>query len=176
MRRWMSLIGAGAMAAAVTVSAMRSAGAQGRAASARRAYEAARGDAEELNRLTAVLAKRAPDAHPTQDVLARVNRVLATVGLPADSLQDLAQESDSPLGLPRDDGFETRRKTVRLTLRRMAPKQVGEFSQAWRTEGGPWKITHVQLDRAGVTPAPGAPAEYSVRFTLAATVVVETKP
>ena len=103
---------------------------------------------------------------PTQDVIAQVNAVLRDAGLPATRLKNLEPEADVPLA------GRYRTQTIRLSLEKLALRDVGAFLAAWRAAGTVWAPRAIEL--AHVVAADGADQGFDARIVLAATYLADT--
>lgn len=91
--------------------------------------------------------------HPTQDVIADVNRVLDGVGLDAAVLRSLSPQRDESIesadatgGIGGGGGGDMyRRQVMRLSLAELEPAELGAFLMAWRDAEPLWKITRLEM-------------------------------
>ena len=82
---------------------------------------------------------------PDQDVIARVNAVLAEAGIPSNQFGGLRPESDAALPNANAGGVAYKRQSVRITLNDLSVIQIGAFLSKW-TESQPlWIPTRVEL-------------------------------
>ncbi|MBT8207358.1 MAG: hypothetical protein KJO18_03710 [Acidimicrobiia bacterium] len=112
---------------------------------------------------------------PGPDVIARVNATLEATGLPSESLQSVAPESAAAAPPTQTPGLANRLhriRSVRVTLRRMSPADLGRFLAEWRRAQPIWRVTRVQLTR-GARRA-GDESGYEVTLLLSAAYLDET--
>src|SRR5262245_65398581 len=99
---------------------------------------------------------------PTQDVIAQVNAVLRDAGVPTERLKNLEPEADVPVG------GRYRTQTIRLSLEKVALRDVGSFLAAWRAAKTAWTPRSIELTQVA-TPDGKESQGLEARVVLAAT-------
>ncbi len=159
----------GAVMLAAAGSVLLSAGRLSRArAHDRSAISSLEGVAHDAGRVLALRASRqtvAEQKRPEQDVIARVNAVLAEAGLGERHFGGLRPESDSAV-----PGSARRRQTLRITLRQLGLSELGAFLERWAVSQELWTPTRVELSRAQTQADPG---RYDVSMLIAATYIAQ---
>lgn len=157
----------------VSLSAKRLADARARLDGAQSSLAQTRGD---INRVLELRAKRqtiAEQKRPDQDIIARVNAVLAEVGIPSDRFDGLRPESDAALPRSGDSQSSYRRQSVRVTLNDLSVTQVGEFLSRWSASQPLWIPTRIELTHARSNSAEG---RYTLNILLSAMYVAHEVP
>lgn len=98
---------------------------------------------------------------PTQDVIAQVNAVLRDAGVPTDRLKNLEPEADVPVA------GRYRTQTIRLSLEKVALRDVGSFLAAWRAAKTVWTPRSIELTQ--VAAPDGSSTGLNARVVIAAT-------
>ena len=129
---------------AVTISAKRFQNAKEGAAAALEAKESVERDAAAILALRQQKARVELRERPKQDVIAQVNAVLADAGIPSDRFQGLEREGDEAVG-DATSATRTRRQSLRLTLDRISPADLGAFLGKWRAAQPAWTVSRVEL-------------------------------
>ncbi|MCH8151421.1 MAG: hypothetical protein IH830_03495 [Planctomycetes bacterium] len=123
-------------------------------------------DAQRILELRAKQQRIAEHKRPQQDVIARVNTVLAESGIPLDRFGGLVPESDS--ALPGAGTY--RRQSVRMTLNGLTIPRLGAFLAQWSDSQHLWTPTRIELARARNH---NDPARYDVNIVIGATYIGE---
>lgn len=110
---------------------------------------------------------------PDQDVIARVNSVLAEAGIPSDRFGGLRPESDAALPSSTQGVSIYRRQSVRVTLNDLSVQQIGQFLSRWISNQPLWVPTRIELTHSGDSKNP---ANYAVSMILSATYVSHEAP
>jgi hypothetical protein len=110
---------------------------------------------------------------PKQDVIAQVNAVLAEAGIGSDRFQGLEREGDEAVG-DITSATRTRRQSLRLTLDRLSPTDLGAFLGKWRAAQPAWAVSRIELlhDKKDVTDA----NRFTVHLLLASTYIPDGFP
>lgn len=160
-------------ALAVAFSAVRASRARAELDSALVALNTAKSDVQELGSLRSRLGSISPDSNAIQDVLGRVANALGDAGLPASALKSVVPEGDVPLAAPgnaSDPRVQPKLRTVSLTLEPITPGEIGTFLSAWRSRGGAWTATRIELVKStAATPADA----YIARLAITAVIPSE---
>jgi hypothetical protein len=170
-------IAAGLLAAScalgVAVSARRFTNAKEEAQIALQARETVARDADTVLALRQQKARVELQEKPKQDVIAQVNAVLADAGIPSDRFQGLEREADEAVG-EATSGSKTRRQSLRLTLDRLTPSELGAFLGKWRTAQPVWHLSRIELlhDRKDTADL----NRFTVHCLLSATYVTDGFP
>mgnify|MGYP006290610611 CR=1 FL=1 len=116
--------------------------------------------------------------HPTQDVIADVNRVLDSVGLDAAVLRSLSPQRDESIESTDATGGTGggsdmyRRQVMRLSLAGLTPGELGAFLMAWRDAEPLWKITRLEMTHPrNLRPNDSTAGRYDVALDLTAIYV-----
>ena len=116
---------------------------------ARKSLNAAMTDAREILQLRAQRQRIAHAEHPTQDVIARINSVIAEAGLPSRCFKSLTPSSNTVInnagGSASDGTIKYRRQSLRLSLEDLEPPELGRFLTRWRSTQPLWTITSIEL-------------------------------
>lgn len=162
---WVLLLTTCSLATALCAQRLRSADAAATSGAARLAT--ARAQVEELTALAARAERVALDERPKQDVLASINGVLATCGIPSRSFRSLDVESDVSSSRAAPGAPERyRRQSLSLLLADLRPAQLGEFLAEWAGREAVWTPTRLELTHSRTAPQPG---NYAARILLTAT-------
>lgn len=105
---------------------------------------------------------------PDQDVIARVNATLSSVGLDPGVFRGQQPEADAKL--PKGSGgsdLEFRRQSVRLSLASLSPSQIGRFLAEWRARHAMWTPVRIDLSRRQGE-RNDAPGRYDATIVVAA--------
>ena len=137
------------------------ASAQGDVSRERAALDRTAADLRELADLKGQREVVAAAKRPTQDVIAQVNAVLRDAGVPTERMQGLEPEADAPLA------GRYRTQTIRVSLDRLALREVGAFLAAWRAAKTVW--TPRSLELTHVAAADGADQGFAARVLIGAT-------
>jgi hypothetical protein len=108
---------------------------------------------------------------PQQDLIARVNGVLAEAGLPTDAFGALTLSADAELpGSPPESPLVYKRQSVRINLKQLTLPGVGAFLAAWTRSQPLWPPSQIEL----VHPkGKGAGDRYDVTLMVEATYVAQ---
>ncbi|MCH8342413.1 MAG: hypothetical protein IH983_00310 [Planctomycetes bacterium] len=123
-------------------------------------------DAQRILELRAKQQRIAEHKRPQQDVIARVNTVLAESRIPLDRFGGLVPESDA--ALPGAGTY--RRQSVRMTLNGLTIPRLGAFLAQWSDSQHLWTPTRIELARARNG---SDPARYDVNIVIGATYIGE---
>lgn len=83
---------------------------------------------------------------PDQDVIARVNAVLADAGIPSERFGGLRPEADTALsGATGSTSINYRTQSVRVSLNELSVSQIGEFIGHWCMTQPLWIPTRIEL-------------------------------
>jgi hypothetical protein len=134
--------------------------------SAAEALAAADRDLAEIASLRARRESSGVHAQPAQDLIARVNSVLADAHLPLESFRGQSPESDSPLP---EVGPSARRQSVRVNFKGWTPVQLGEFLSRWERDQPLWRPVRLELTHAREH---ADQSRYDIRLTLSAVYTV----
>ncbi len=161
------LLGAVVLAAAGTVfvSAGQLATARGHCRAAESSLEHVARDAGRVLELRESRQTVAEQKRPEQDVIARVNAVLAEAGLGERHFGGLRPESDSAL-----PGSACRRQTLRIALRQLGLPELGAFLERWAASQELWTPVRVELSHVRTEAREG---RYDVVLLVAATYLAE---
>ncbi len=107
----------------------------------------------------------AEQKRPEQDVIARVNAVLAEAGLEERHFGGLRPESDSSL-----PGNTCRRQTIRITLRQLGLSELGAFLERWAASQELWTPVRIELSHVRTE---AREDRYEVVLLVAATYLAE---
>jgi hypothetical protein len=100
--------------------------------------------AQEILSLRARAERIAPSPRPERDIIARVNSILADLGMPGSRhFGGLAADDRSEASAPGLSAF--RRQTLRLSLRDVSPLQLGRFLAAWRRDEPLLKPVRIEI-------------------------------
>lgn len=163
---WMFLLAIGALV--VTLSAVRAARARAELGSALIDLHSAKSDAAELQSLRSKLGSVGQDQNATQDVLGRVTSTLRDSSLSASILKGVNPEGDTAITSPgssSDPRSQPRLRTVSLSLEPVTPAELGTFLAAWRTHGGAWSTSRIELNKSTASTPPDA---YNARIAITA--------
>ena len=155
-----------ALTASVFVSARRLGGVWIHLQAARVSLMSTESDAQRILELRAKQQRIAEHKRPQQDVIARVNTVLAEAGISLDRFGGLLPESDS--ALPGAGTY--RRQSVRMTLNGLTIPKLGAFLAQWADSQHLWTPTRIELTRARNH---NDPARYDVNIVIGATYIGE---
>ena len=108
---------------------------------------------------------------PEQDVIARVNAVLAEAGIPASRFAGLRPDSDAALPGAEVGGAEYRRQTVQIMLRQLTVPELGEFLRAWSVSQDLWTPARIELTHSRNRASPGS---YDVTMAISAVYVSDS--
>jgi hypothetical protein len=112
---------------------------------------------------------------PEQDVIARVNTVLAEVGIPSNRFGGLRPASDTTLGSPSAaNAVQYRQQSVQVTLTELSVGQLGDFLQKWTATQPLWVPTRIELTHA--RQSDGSDKAYAAQIQLSATYVSHEEP
>src|SRR5262245_3941957 len=146
---------AGILALPIAISANRLVGARSQLATAQASLVQASGDARRILELRAKQETIAEHTRPDQDVIARVNSVLAETGIPQVHFGGLRPESDSALpttGGPGGGPSPYRRQSVRVTFNEITVSQLGGFLGAWEAAQPLWAPSRIELKHSRQIP------------------------
>ncbi|MBL8762587.1 MAG: hypothetical protein JNL50_14930 [Phycisphaerae bacterium] len=122
-----------------------------------------RAQADEL-----VLLRRATATLPRSsgDLASRMTAVLASCGLPSQSLGSVLPEP--PVELPSAGGVHRTRQVARVSLEKLTLPTLGRILDIWRSAEPAWAITAIDLSAAPVTKAlaPSEDRQLRLRATL----------
>ncbi len=108
---------------------------------------------------------------PEQDVIARVNAVLAEAGIPANRFAGLRPDSDAALPGAGEGGPQYRRQTVQVMLRQLTVPELGAFLGGWSVSQDLWTPARIELthtrDRTN-------PRSYDVTMAISAIYVSDS--
>ncbi len=85
---------------------------------------------------------------PDQDVIAQVNAVMASLGIPTDRFHSLEAGTDVAVSEPGGRVSRYRRQSVSLALRDLRPEEIGGFLESWCTSQKIWIPSRVELHHA----------------------------
>lgn len=130
-------------------SAARYARAQDQYAAAQRVAQELSSLVEEIIRLRSQRQRIELQPRPAQDVISRVNEALSAIGLDQRHFKGLSPESD--VEIPRSDNSMqgVRRQTLRLSLKSMAPLELGRLLHSWRQHNPTWRPTRIEMTHSG---------------------------
>jgi hypothetical protein len=83
----------------------------------------------------------AEQKRPDQDVIARINAVLAEAGIPTSSLAGVTPESDTELA----GGKFLRCQSIRISLKELTVQQIGDLLAYWTERQPLWVPTRIEL-------------------------------
>jgi hypothetical protein len=84
----------------------------------------------------------AEQKRPDQDVIARINAVLAEAGIPTSSLAGVTPESDTELAGGKSS---LRCQSVRISLKELTVEQIGDLLAYWTERQPLWIPTRIEL-------------------------------
>lgn len=130
---------------------------------AARTLQAAASEAGELQRLRTASETRIFGEPPAEDLIDRINRTLASVGLPPTVAGNIVREADRAVpGAPPAQ----RRRDMRLELRPISPPDLGRFLAAWNADNPAWTARQITLRKS--TDRRADPGAYHATLTLSA--------
>lgn len=122
-----------------------------------------RAQADELTSL-----RRATAALPRSSggLVSRMTAVLASCGLPSQTLVSVLPET--PVELPSPSGLTRTRQVARVSLDKLTLPALGRVLDTWRSAEPAWVITAIDLSAVPVAkaPAPGEDRQLRLRATL----------
>lgn len=130
------------------------------------------GDSQRILELRARQQTIAEQKRPDQDVIARVNAVLAEAGIPSDRFGGLRPESDAALPGPNQNATGYRRQSVRITLNELSVDQIGSFLSKWTQTQPLWIPSRIELTHSRNASNAG---QYSLNLLLSATYVAKSE-
>lgn len=170
---WIGMLAllAGLLALPLLISTNRHADAQTRLASAQSSLSQTLDQARRIMDLRGRQQTIAEQKRPDQDVIARVNTVLAEAGIPSDRFGGLSPESDA--ALPSADPTAAhihRRQSVRITLNDLTVSQIGEFLARWSVSQPLWVPARIELTHSRNEKTP---EQYTLNVLLSATYLAQ---
>lgn len=151
-------------------------GATAQAASARLLLKQTSHDVQQIIELRARHETIADRKRPDQDVIARVNAVLADAGIASSSFGGLQSEAES--GIVYGSGnarSNVRRQAVRINLNQLTIAQIGEFLARWTATQPLWIPTRIELTHSREKDQ-AEHGRYTLTLVLSALYVSEENP
>lgn len=140
-------------------------------AAADRLVHAAASDATELTRLRTAAETRIFGEPPAEDFIDRVNRTLASIGLPPATASNITREADRGV---TGSVTNQRRRDMRIELRPISPPDLGRFLAAWNAENPAWSARQITLRKNNDRRA--TPEDYHATLTLSAEYTQSAAP
>lgn len=115
-------------------------------------------------------------ARPDADILALARQALLHSGLPVGILQGVTPAGDRPVSGQPSGTPQLREQAVRVTLRSVDAKGLGDFLQAWGSVAPRWTVTSIELalmptGRTGSQPG----GQYTVTLIVTAPYAEEVR-
>ncbi|MCI0353302.1 MAG: hypothetical protein L0Z53_28110 [Acidobacteriales bacterium] len=164
---------AGVLSLPIMLSAARLNSASSRLTTASLNLEQTIQDAQRILELRAKQQTIAEHKRPDQDVIARVNTVLAESGITSDRFGGLRPESDAAVPHSKANGAAYGRQSVRITLNELSVSQVGAFLARWSQTQPLWIPSRIELTHSRSATDAG---QYTLNLLLSATYVSEPEP
>lgn len=131
-------------------------------------------DSQRIVELRAKQQTIAEQKKPDQDIIARINAVLAECGIPTGRFEGLRPESDAALPTTGQSPALYRRQSVRVALNELTVPQIGEFLSRWSASQPMWVATRIELTH--VRGNDNDEGRYNLNVLLSATYVGHEVP